>query len=385
MFADLREHDVLLHHPYDAFSTVEEFVHFAAEDPRVLAIKHTIYRTGETSAIVRDLIHAAETRKQVTVVVELKARFDEEANIRWAKRMERAGVHVVYGIVGLKTHAKATLVVRREDLGIRRYCHVGSGNYNPTTARVYTDIGLLTAHEKLAEDVADLFNMITGYAKVPAMEQLLVAPFTLRSQLLAMIDQEIANARAGKPSRIRAKLNALVDPIVITRLYEASGAGVEVRLCIRGICCLRPGVPGLSENIRAFSVVDRFLEHSRIYYFENDGSPGVYVSSADWMPRNLDRRVEAAFPLPDPKLRQRVVDILNLSLADNVKSREILADGGFVRRVAGPDEAAIQSQAVLLAQHAPNPTASPPPQKQVRGRGQHRGGSAATRPRIRPG
>jgi polyphosphate kinase len=351
MFKALRAQDLLLHHPYDAFATVEDFVGLAARDPRVLAIKQTIYRIGEQSTIVQSLIQAAELRKQVTVVVELQARFDEEANILWAKRMEKAGVHVVYGIVGLKTHAKASLVVRREDDGIRRYVHLGTGNYNPTTARIYTDLGLLSAREDLAQDVADLFNMITGYSRVPAMSRLVVAPFTFRKRLLQWIDREARNAQAGKPARIRAKMNALSDSEVIRALYAAGQAGVRIELCVRGICCLRPGVPGLSENIRVVSIVDRFLEHSRIFCFENGGDPELWVGSADWMTRNLDRRVEVLFPILDPALRKRLLDeILATSLADNVKAREVQADGGFRRAPRPEGETATRSQSVFVEQ-----------------------------------
>ena len=340
MFARMREKDFLLHHPYESFGTVELFVQHAAHDPSVLAIKHTIYRAGETSSIVRSLIAAAERRKQVTVVVELKARFDEEANIRWAKRMERAGVHVVYGIVGLKTHAKATLVVRRDEGGIRHYCHLGSGNYNPTTAKVYTDVGLLTAHEGVGKEVAAMFNMITGYAKAAPMDYLAVAPNSLRSMLMGSIRGEIENAGLGKPARIRAKMNALVDEGVIRLLYEASRAGVEIWLSVRGICCLRPGVPDQSENIRVTSVVGRFLEHSRIYYFENaGGEPVVYLASADWMPRNLDRRVEQAVRIIDPACREKLIEILEASLRDNQHARLILPDGGYESvAIEGDDE-----------------------------------------------
>lgn len=349
MFADLREGDILLHHPYDSFSTVEDFVRFAARDSKVMAIKQTIYRAGSTSPMVDALIEAAQQRKQVTAIVELKARFDEEANIIWARRMEKAGVHVVYGIVGLKTHAKCTLVVRREDDGFRRYCHLGTGNYNPTTARLYTDVGLLTANADLGEEVAETFNMITGYTRVPTMEYLLVAPFTLRDKILELIKQEIANAQAGKPARIRAKLNNLADPHVITALYEASRAGVKIDLCVRSVCCLRPGVPGLSDNISVVAIVDRFLEHSRVYCFENGGDPLVYLSSADWMIRNLDRRVEVAFPILDPELKARVLEeVLDVSLLDNVKARRVLPDGTFERIEPAPGEAPLRSQIALL-------------------------------------
>ncbi|MBK8099337.1 MAG: polyphosphate kinase 1 [Planctomycetes bacterium] len=358
MFSDLRDGDVLLHHPYESFSTVEDFLRLSARDPRVLAIKQTIYRAGAKSSMVDALIEAAHQRKQVTAVVELKARFDEEANIQWARRMEQAGVHVVYGIVGLKTHAKTTLVVRREDDGIKRYCHIGTGNYNPTTARLYTDLGLLTARPDLGEEVAEMFNMITGYARVPAKTHLLMAPFHMRDRMLALIQRETDNARAGKPTGIRAKLNNLADPQVIMALYEASRAGVKVQLCVRGICCLRPGVPGLSDNITVKAIIDRFLEHSRIYWFENAGNPQVYISSADMMVRNLDRRVEAAAPVLDPELKKRVVDeILGMALADNVKARKVLPDGSSERIVRAPADPAVRSQQTFLelAQKQPEP------------------------------
>ncbi|MCR9246145.1 MAG: polyphosphate kinase 1 [bacterium] len=349
MFGDLREADILLHHPYDSFSTVEDFVRFAAHDPQVMAIKQTIYRAGSKSPMVDALIEAAQQRKQVTAIVELKARFDEEANILWARRMEKAGVHVVYGIVGLKTHAKCTLVVRREDDGFRRYCHLGTGNYNPTTARLYTDVGLLTANAEIGEEVAETFNMITGHTRVPVMEYLLVAPFALRDKVLALIRAEIANKKAGKKASIRAKLNNLADPAVITALYDASQAGVEIQLCIRSVCCLRPGVKGLSENITVVTIVDRFLEHSRVFCFENGGNPLVYLSSADWMIRNLDRRVEVAFPVLDPEIKQRVLDeVLDLSLRDNQKARRVLHDGTFERVEVAANDRPVRSQLALL-------------------------------------
>ena len=361
MFADLREGDILLHHPYESFATVEDFVRLAARDPKVLAIKQTIYRAGSKNPMVESLIEAAHLKKQVTAIVELKARFDEEANILWARRMEQAGVHVVYGIVGMKTHAKCTLVVRREDDGsLRRYCHLGTGNYNPTTARLYTDIGLLTSRADLGEEVAETFNMITGYTRVPQMEHLLVAPFTLRDKLLQMIRTEIDNKRAGKPAAIRAKLNNLADPQVIVALYEASRAGVRVQLCVRSVCCLRPGVPGLSDNISVIAIVDRFLEHSRVYYFENGGNPLVFLSSADWMTRNLDRRVEVGAPVLDPELRKRVVDeVLGMALHDNVKARRVLPNGTSERLVRADGEALLRSQQVLLEMTMKQPESTP--------------------------
>jgi polyphosphate kinase len=349
MFSDLRDGDVLLHHPYESFSSVEDFVCLAARDPKVLAIKQTIYRAGNKSPMLDALIEAAQQRKQITVVVELKARFDEEANIQWARRMEKAGVHVVYGIVGMKTHAKVTLVVRREDDGMKRYCHIGTGNYNPTSARLYTDVGVLTARADVGEEVAETLNMITGYARVPPMEHLLVAPFTMRDRIVALIQKEIDNKKAGKPAAIRAKLNNLADPQIILALYEASRAGVEIQLCVRGICILRPGVPGLSDNIQVRALVDRFLEHSRIYYFENAGVPLVYLSSADWMVRNLDRRVEVAVQVTEPALKKRLIDeVLGISLADNIKSHRVLPDGRSERLVPKAGEPLLRSQVVLL-------------------------------------
>ncbi len=361
MFSDLRDGDILLHHPYESFSTVEDFVRLAARDPKVLAIKQTIYRAGSKNLMVEALIEAAQQKKQVTAIVELKARFDEEANILWARRMEQAGVHVVYGIVGMKTHAKCTLVVRREEDGtIRRYCHLGTGNYNPTTARFYTDIGILTARQDLGEEVAETFNMITGYTRVPQMEHLLVAPFTLRDKLLALIRTEIDNKKAGKPASIRAKLNNLADPQIITTLYEASRAGVKIQLCVRSVCCLRPGVPGLSENITVKAIIDRFLEHSRVYYFENGGNPLVYLSSADWMVRNLDRRVEVAAPVLDPELKKRVIDeVLGMALNDNVKARRVLPNGKSERIVRADGEIPLRSQQALLEMTMKQPESTP--------------------------
>jgi len=361
MFADLCYGDILLHHPYESFSTVEDFIRLAARDPKVQAIKQTIYRAGSKNPLVEALIEAAQQKKQVTAIIELKARFDEEANIQWARRMEQAGVHVVYGIVGMKTHAKCTLVVRREDDGsLRRYCHIGTGNYNPTTARLYTDVGLLTARADLGEEVAETFNMITGYSRVPVMEHLLVAPFTLRDKVLQLIRNEIENKQKGKPAAIKAKLNNLADPQVILALYDASRAGVPIQLCVRSVCCLRPGVPGLSENISVVAIVDRFLEHSRVYYFENGGTPLVYLSSADWMMRNLDRRVEVAAPVHDPELKRRVVDeVLGAALADNVKGRRILPNGQSERVQRLEGEPALRSQLALLEMTMKQPESTP--------------------------
>lgn len=361
MFSDLREGDILLHHPYEAFSTIEDFIRLAARDPKVLAIKLTIYRAGSKNPLVEALIEAAQQKKQVTAIIELKARFDEEANIQWARRMEQAGVHVVYGIVGLKTHAKCTLVVRREDDGsLRRYCHLGTGNYNPSTARLYTDIGLLTSRQDVGEEVSETFNMITGYTRVPQMEHLLVAPFTLRDKVLQLIRNEIDNKKAGKPAAIKAKLNNLADPTVIMALYEASRAGVRVQLCVRSVCCLRPGVPGLSDNITVVAIVDRFLEHSRVYYFENAGNPLVYLSSADWMVRNLDRRVEVAAPVLDPELKKRMIDeVLGAALGDNQKARRVLPNGQCERIVPAPGEPLLRSQLALLEMTMKQPESTP--------------------------
>ena len=349
LFARLRQGDVLLHHPFESFSHVTDFVEAAAKDPQVLAIKQTLYRTSSDSPIVRALARAAEDGKQVVVVVELKARFDEAANIAWARRLEASGVHVVYGLVGLKTHAKLTLVVRREGDRIRRYAHLGTGNYNPSTARVYTDLGLLTARETLTADAARVFDLLTSLSKPARMDRMLVAPFDMLPRLVALIRREAEHARAGRPARIVAKMNALADEAVVEALYEASCAGVPVDLVVRGICVLRPGVPGVSENVRVTSVVGRFLEHSRVYAFENGGSPEVYLGSADWMPRNLRHRVEVLFPVEDAALRDRLRnEVLATYLADRVKARRILPDGSHERVVAGAGEAAVSAQVALL-------------------------------------
>jgi polyphosphate kinase len=346
IFEVMRKQDVLLHHPYESFDPIVELVERAAEDPQVLALKITLYRTSGDSPIVEALIKAAAAGKQVTALVELRARFDEAANIQWARRLEEAGAHVVYGVVGLKTHCKALLLVRRDSDRLRQYVHLGTGNYHPRTARTYTDFSLLTTNPKITEELAIVFNTLTGLAGYPGLEKLIVAPFDMSTRILAMIERERVNAMAGKPARILAKLNALVDSEIIEKLYEASAAGVKIDLIIRGICCLRPGVEGLSENIRVVSIVGRFLEHSRVYYFENDGDPVVYLSSADWMPRNLLRRVEVAFPVDEPTLRKEIVDqILPAFLADNVKARELQPDGTYLR--LHPREGEKPSQAQL--------------------------------------
>lgn len=351
LFAAIRAGDVLLHHPYESFESVVDFVQQAAADPRVLAIKQTLYRTGGDARIIGALMDAVKNGKQVTAVVELRARFDESNNIRWARQLEDAGVHVIYGVVGYKIHCKTTLVVRRDDDGIRRYLHLGTGNYNPTTARLYTDLGLLTCRPELGEDVTDLFNLITGLCEFRGTRRLLVAPHQMHPRFLELIRRETEHARRGLPARIIAKMNALVVTEIIEALYEASQAGVQVDLIVRGICCLRPGVPGLSENIRVRSIVGRFLEHSRIFYFENACRPEVYVGSADWMPRNFFKRIEVVFPIEDGRLRERIItQILGLQLADNVKARELLPDGTYRRVAPRPGEPRLNSQEELLRQ-----------------------------------
>jgi polyphosphate kinase len=343
----IAKRDVLLHHPYESFDPVVRFIQEAAEDPGVLAIKQTLYRTSGDSPIVRALYRAAENGKQVTVLVEIKARFDEANNINWARRLEENGVHVVFGLIGLKTHCKAALVVRREGAGIRRYVQLGTGNYNPTTARQYTDLSLFTARPEVADDVTALFNLLTGYAEAPAWKKLAVAPFTLQDRVCELIDREAARARAGEPARIIAKMNALVDPVVIRRLYAASQAGVEIDLLVRGICCLRPGVPGVSERIRVTSIVGRFLEHSRVFAFGAGDRAEVYLSSADWMPRNFIRRIEAMFPVEAPELRARLLnEVLGTALQDNVKAHRLTADGSYVR--VPTTEPPVRSQVVLM-------------------------------------
>ncbi|MCC6642057.1 MAG: polyphosphate kinase 1 [Deltaproteobacteria bacterium] len=344
----IRRSDLLLHHPFDSFSSVSDFVDIAARDPQVLAIKQTLYRTSEDSPIARSLLAAAEKGKQVTVVVELMARFDEEANIRWARRMEEAGVQIVYGLVGLKTHCKLLLVVRREEGGIRRYAHIGTGNYNHATARIYTDLALLTADPDVTAEVAAVFNMLTSLSAPGEFENLLVAPFTVRSGVLERIEREILHARAGRRASIVAKMNALQDEEIIRALYRASQAGVSIDLVVRGICCLRPGITGVSENIRVRSIVDRFLEHSRILRFENGGDPEYWIGSADWMPRNLDRRVEVMCRVRASVLRERLDGILDLYLRDDVKAREVLPDGSH-RRV--PRVHGLRVQDALVRQH----------------------------------
>jgi len=331
-FEVLRRQDVLLHHPYDSFDQIVEWIEAAANDPQVLAIKITLYRTSGDSPIVEALIDAANAGKQVTAIVELRARFDEATNIQWARRLEEAGAHVIYGLMGLKTHCKALLIVRRDADQLRRYVQLGTGNYHPRTARIYTDFSLLSSEPKLTEEVATVFNTLTGLAGYPGLKKLMVAPFDLHSRLIRLIERERDNARAGKPARIIAKLNALVDEQIIEKLYEASCADVTIDLVVRGICCLRPKIPDLSQNIRVISIVGRFLEHSRIFYFENAGQPKVFLASADWMPRNFFRRIELAFPVESPALRDRMVnEVLPSILHDRVKARELQPDGSYRR------------------------------------------------------
>ena len=346
VFSAIREGDILVHHPYESFGAVIQFIEQAADDPHVLAIKQTLYRTADDNPIINALARAAENGKQVTALVELQARLDEENNIVKARALQKAGVHVVYGMVGLKTHCKAALVVRRERDGIRRYVHLGTGNYNPTTARIYTDLSYFTCRPEFGEDASALFNLLTGYSQGHAWKKLVIAPAHLADRLIALIDREKRHAENGQPARIIAKMNSLVDPSAITALCAASRAGVKIDLIIRGICCLRPGLPGISDNIRVISIVDKFLEHSRITYFQNGDQPELYLSSADWMPRNFRRRVEIMFPIEDPRLHHRVVDgILGVSLMDNVKARILQPDGTYRRCAqAKPGEPSIRSQ-----------------------------------------
>ncbi len=350
LFALLRHHDQLLHHPYHSFkATVQRFITQAAHDPHVLAIKMTLYRTSGDSPIISSLISAAENGKQVAVLVELKARFDEENNINWARKLEKAGVHVVYGLVGLKTHTKIMLVVRREGKHIRRYCHVGTGNYNPKTARFYTDLGLLSGRDDIGADVTDLFNYLTGYSRQHAYRKLLVAPLTLRQKLSELIEREIDLARQGQEARIVAKMNSLVDPALITQLYQASQAGVSIDLIVRGICCLRPGLKDVSQNIRVVSIIGRFLEHSRLFYFHSGGKEVILMGSADWMPRNLDRRVEAVIPVEEASLKEELKAILKLYLEDNRQAWDMMPDGTYRQRQPQSGEPFISAQQVLMA------------------------------------
>ena len=354
-FSVIRSQDLMVHHPYDSFSrSVQRFITEAAHDPNVLAIKMTLYRTSGDSPIVSALIAAAENGKQVAALVELKARFDEENNILWARKLESAGVHVVYGLVGLKTHTKLVLIVRREEGQIRRYVHIGTGNYNPKTARLYTDLGMFSCDHDLGADLTDLFNYLTGYSRQHSYRKLVVAPVNLRDRLLTLIHREIAHQREGGHGRIVAKMNALVDPRLIVALYQASQAGVSVDLIVRGICCLCPGVKEISENIRVVSIVGRFLEHSRIFYFHNNGQEEILMGSADWMPRNLDRRVEAVVPINDPKLVKDLEEILGIMLADNRHAWDLQPDGRYVQRrpTNGSPEQSSQKIFMEMAQQA---------------------------------
>ena len=337
IFEAITQGDILIHHPYESFDCVINFVNAAAKDPNVLAIKQTLYRVSGDSPIVEALMQAAENGKQVTVLVELKARFDEENNIGWARRLERSGCHVIYGLVGLKTHCKACLVVRKEEEGIKRYVHLSTGNYNDTTARLYTDIGFFTCKESFGRDISALFNSLTGYSKAEGWNKISVAPTDMREMFLLEIKKETENAKKGIKAKIVAKMNSLVDTGIIKALYEASIEGVEIKLIVRGTCCLRPQVSGISENIQVYSIVGRFLEHSRIYYFENNGEAKIYLSSADWMPRNLNRRVEIAFPVEDVKLKAELMLILETCLADRAKRRTLRSDGSYTRDI-GEDE-----------------------------------------------
>ena len=361
IFAAIRKGDILIQHPFHAFDAVLDLIEEAADDPNVLAIKQTLYRVGRKSPVVDALMRAAGNGKLVTALVELKARFDEENNIVWAKNLERAGVHVVYGFAGLKTHCKALLIVRREGKEIKRYVHLGTGNYNAGTASVYTDLALLSCDPDLGSDVSELFNYLTGFSKQKTWRKLWVAPENLRTKIIEAIDRERGFAESGQEAHIIAKMNSLVDPEVIRSLYKASQAGVKIELIVRGICCLRPGIKGVSENIKVRSVVGRFLEHSRIFYFRHDGAENLYIGSADWMQRNLNQRVEAMFPIEDERLKRKAMTVLDLMLRDNIKARELKADGVYVRakRKAGQkrldsQERQLEMSAQRLAQSMEN-------------------------------
>jgi len=348
VFATLREQDVILQHPYESFDSVVDFITRAADDPEVLAIKQTLYRAGGDSPIVKALVRAAESGKQVTAIVELKARFDEESNIVWARMLEQAGAHVVYGLLGLKTHAKCLLVVRREKGKLRRYVHVSTGNYNPTTARLYTDLSYFTSRPDICEDVSSLFNLLTGYSAPPKWNKLIVAPLGMHEAVLGLIGREADHARAGRPARIVAKMNALVEADVIEALYRASQAGVPITLSIRGICCLRPGVPRVSETIEVRAMIDRFLEHGRAFHFVNGGKDEVYISSADWMPRNFHRRVETLIPLEDPAIRTRLIELLQTQALDTAKTWLLKPDGKYERVQVKAGQTPFRAQARFI-------------------------------------
>jgi polyphosphate kinase len=351
-FEAIAKGDILMHHPYESFIPVMDFIYRAANDPDVRAIKQTLYRTTPDSPLAESLVSAAKAGKEVTVLIELRARFDEAANIELASKLQEAGAHVVYGVVGYKTHCKMALVVRREGGKLRRYVHLGTGNYHPRTARAYTDYGLLTANEKIGEDVHQVFMQLTSLMRTSALNLLLQSPFNLHERLLALIKRETQHAASGGTGHIIAKLNALVEPEVIRALYEASSAGVMIDLIVRGICCLRPGIPGVSDNIRVRSIVGRFLEHSRCYYFHNGGTEEIYCASADWMDRNFFRRIELMFPIVDPSLRARLIADLDVYLADNMQAWELEADGHYVQLSPAADEEPRCAQLVLLRQLA---------------------------------
>ena len=346
IFDAIKEKDILMHHPYESFEPVVDFIKEASKDPNVLAIKQTLYRVSGHSPIIDALAKAAENGKQVTVLVELKARFDEENNIVWARKLEHAGCHVIYGLVGLKTHSKITLVVRREEDGIRRYVHLGTGNYNDATAKLYTDIGLFTCRESFGEDATAVFNMLSGYSEPEAWNKLALAPLWLKSKFMELIEREKKHAKKGASAHIIAKVNSLCDQDIIEALYQASMAGVKIDLIVRGICCLKVGIPGISENITVRSIVGNFLEHSRIFYFENNGMPEVYCGSADWMPRNLERRVEILFPIEQGELKRKVYHILDMELKDNVKAHQLMPDGTYVKPEKKKDK--INSQEIFV-------------------------------------
>jgi polyphosphate kinase len=357
MFAVIRQNDILLQHPYQSFAPVMDFVRLAAADPQVLAIKQTLYRAGHESPVVDALVAAANAGKDVTVIVELRARFDEEANIELSNRLQEAGAHVMYGVVGYKTHAKIALVVRREAGGIRRYCHLGTGNYHPKTARAYTDYGILTCNDEIGQDVHELFLQLTSLTQTPKLNRLIQSPFGMHDAVMSKLAREAAHARAGRPARVIAKMNALVEPQVIEALYRASCAGVKIDLVVRGVCALRPGVPGVSENIKVRSIVGRFLEHSRVFYFENGGEPEMFAASADWMERNFFRRVEIAFPIQRDTHRERILRDLDLCLRDNMQAWDLQPDGSYKRVQRRAEERPVSVQNELLSIYA----AGPPP------------------------